>query len=408
MDLWGIVAVTLLLFLAFIGGLGVEHFKGPALVGEIAVGALLGPHCLGVVTEKYAEGLALLGDMGLLLLVFEGGLTMDIEMLKSVGAKAFLVAFSGTLLPVLMGWGLMSALGFHAIEAFASGTALSATAIGFALRLLQDLDLVKTPQGQLITAAAMIDDVLSLLVLAVLKAVHEEPSAWHFVRPVLASLVVFGLGLLLRTVAASKMEDVHAQKALLELPSWQPFCMMVFLALTMSFAANLFYSTTLLGTFMAGLICGAIPVAKVTWDSSSLPDHIIPWAVRLFFAASVGFSIPVYALFHGPAIKFGLVLTVAAFAGKFASGVFGMMPPDPWLSAIQVGCAMIGRGELGFMMASESLESGLLGDTAFSATVWALTLATIGGPILFQKAVKLSHDPKATTYGVYAVTEARL
>jgi Kef-type K+ transport system membrane component KefB len=72
---------------------------------------------------------------------------------------------AGTLFPVLLGWGLLTACGFSSIEAFASGTALSATAIGFALRLLQDLGMQNTPQGQLITAAALIDDVLSLIVL---------------------------------------------------------------------------------------------------------------------------------------------------------------------------------------------------------------------------------------------------
>jgi len=112
--------------------------------------------------------------------------------------------------------------------------------------------------------------------------------------------------------------------------------------------------------------------------------------VRMFFAASVGFSIPVYALFHTQALLFGLALTVVAFLGKFLSGAFAATSPHPWLSACQVGCAMIGRGELGFMMASESLESGLLGDIAFSATVWALVLATLGGPLLFKQAARLN------------------
>lgn len=389
MDLWGLIAVATLLFVIYAMGRLVEAMRGPGLVGEIIAGAILGPHCVGLITERYAESLSLLGYMGLLLLVFEGGLTIDIEMLKTVGAKSFMVAFSGTLIPVLLGWGLMVLLGFQTIEAFASGTALSATAIGFALRLLQENGISQTPQGQLITAAAMIDDVLSLVVLAVLKAAHTEPSIWHFVRPVIASLGIFAVGCLLRMVTVSSiLNDVRYQKSLSEVPLWQVLSCMATLALSLSFAADYLYSTTLLGTFMGGLICGAVPIAKVAWETSSLPDHIVPWAVRLFFAASVGFSIPVYALFNGPSLSYGLALTVAAFIGKFVSGIFGMIPPDPYLSAIQVGCAMIGRGELGFMMASDSLESGLMGDTAFSATVWALTLATIGGPILFQQAIK--------------------
>lgn len=388
MDLWGLVAVSLLFFAVFVGGKAVEYLGGPSLVGEIIAGAILGPHCVGLITHQYSDALSLLGDMGLLLLVFEGGLTLDVEMLKTVGIKAFLVAFSGTCIPVLSGWGLMVALGFGTIEAFAAGTALSATAIGFALRLLQENGLAHTPQGQLITAAAMIDDVLSLLVLAVLKAAHDEPTVWHFVRPVVSSFGIFAIGCILRILAANSfLADVRSQKMLSEVPPWHVLSCMVILALGFSFAADYFYSTTLLGTFMAGLICGCVPIAKLTWDTSSLPEHIVPWAVRLFFAASVGFSIPVAALFHASAIKYGLCLTLAAFLGKFVSGIFGMLPPTPFLSAIQVGFAMVGRGELGYMMASEASETGLMGDTAFSATVWALTLCTIGGPVLFKIAV---------------------
>lgn len=86
----------------------------------------------------------------------------------------------------------------------------------------------------------------------------------------------------------------------------------------------------------AGLVCGSVPRAQLAWDASCVPDHVLPWAVRLFFAASVGFSIPLSALFDAAALKYGLCLTSAAFLGKFLSGAFGMLPPDPWLSAVQV------------------------------------------------------------------------
>jgi len=389
MDLFGIAKIAFFLFYVYTAGHIVDSMSGPALVGELIAGATLGPHLTGFMPETYQETLSIIGDMGLLVLVFEGGLTMDLKQIREVGVKAFLVAFFGTLFPVILGWGLLTACGFSSIEAFASGTALSATAIGFALRLLQDLGMQNTPQGQLITAAALIDDVLSLIVLAVVRAAHEQPSAWHFVRPLAASILIFVFGSICCVTVKHLMENKENAKRVEELARWKMQALMGLVAISFSFLAEYIYSTPLLGVFMSGLIFGTMPSTKDMWEQSPLPQHILPWAVRLFFAASVGFSIPVHALFHGPALKFGALLTVAAFVGKLASGVFGATGSDAFLGMTQVGCAMIGRGELGFMMASEARESGLMGDVAFSATVWALVLATIGGPILFQKALRL-------------------
>ena len=117
------------------------------------------------------------------------------------------------------------------------------------------------------------------------------------------------------------------------------------------------------------------------------------WLSRLFFGATVAFEVPVSALLRADALGEGMAMTAAAVAGKFASGAWAAPLVDGggacaarhfWVAWLQVGCAMVGRGELGFVLATESLEAGLFEQRAYCATIWALVLATLLGPVAFR------------------------
>jgi len=294
----------------------------------------------------------------------------------------------------------MYLLGFGAVESFASGTALSATAIGFALRLLQDAKMVKTQKGQLITAAAMIDDVLSLVVLAMLNAVTSTVTIWSLLQPLVATLMIFTLGWSIRSLlekivsspssapyqAVMKFHGVSTVDQMPNTPTWVFISGFAALSLGLAWVSDLVQSTHLLGVFMAGLIFNTMPEAVKCWEECGITETILPWAVRLFFSASVGFSIPVREMFEVRAIKSGLMLTVAAFVGKYFSGWLAadFTTKSGFITCTQIGCAMIGRGELGFVIAGDAMMEGLLTDISYSSTVWALVLATLFGPILFR------------------------
>ena len=141
-----------------------------ALVAEIVVGMVLGPPVLDVV--PYVPALTIIGQLGLLLLVLEGGINIELQTLKKIGWKAFAIAISGTTLPVLACIAVLPALPpFSLLEALAAGTALSSTAIGMAAKLMQDMKLMQTRIGQIICCAAMIDDVASLILLAMISSI---------------------------------------------------------------------------------------------------------------------------------------------------------------------------------------------------------------------------------------------
>ncbi len=178
------------------------------LVGEILVGMLLGPDGAGFVPENSA--VVLVGDFALCLLVMEGGLSIDIGALKSVGPIAFAIAVSGTMLPIALGSAYMSACGYGVTAGVAAGTSLSSTSIGMATKVLQTLGELTSPLGNLVCVAAMVDDVLSLVILAVVSNLDDDDDdeggsgrdvAWMTSRPILASVgvCVIGTGLAVAT-----------------------------------------------------------------------------------------------------------------------------------------------------------------------------------------------------------------
>ena len=186
------------------------------LVGEILVGMLLGPDGAGFVPENSA--VFLVGDFALCLLVMEGGLSIDVGALKSVGPIAFAIAVSGTMLPIALGVAYMSACGYGVMAGVAAGTSLSSTSIGMATKVLQTLGELTSPLGNLVCVAAMVDDVLSLVILAVVSNVEGDDQgggrdvAWMTSRPILASVGVgvLGAGLAVATPRVAAMNRASA------------------------------------------------------------------------------------------------------------------------------------------------------------------------------------------------------
>ena len=174
MALTEVLQLTGFIATLWLGGGLANRLRCPALIGELLAGMALGPNGAALLSPAMAASLVVAGKCGLLLMVCEGGLSMELGVLRSQGLRATVLALTGTALPVLLGAAFMLALGFDAVASIASGTALSSTAIGFTLRLMADLRVLETAQGQLITAAAMLDDVFSLVLLATLQALVAQ------------------------------------------------------------------------------------------------------------------------------------------------------------------------------------------------------------------------------------------
>ena len=162
------LAVVLFVFTTWLFGAVARRLSAPALVGEVVAGMVLGPKGLDAVPHD--EAFALIGAVGLALLVLEGGLHVELATLRRVGKVAFAVALSGTVLPLATAWAALALLpAFRSREGLLCGTALSSTAIGMAAQLMGDLGVLDAELGQVVVTAAMFDDVLSLCLLAMVS-----------------------------------------------------------------------------------------------------------------------------------------------------------------------------------------------------------------------------------------------
>lgn len=190
-----------MLVLWCLGRLGDAVYIG--LVFEILTGVLLGPPLANRV--PYPDAITLLGQLGLVLLVIEGGLHVDGKKIRDIGPLAIAIAVTGTTLPVLLGWGMLLLLQFGYLEGIAAGIALSSTSIGMATKLLQSNEQLTTRLGSVITVAAMVDDVLSLILLAVFSQVSganvggstANTTAWTYLEPMVMSIAITMIGLVM-------------------------------------------------------------------------------------------------------------------------------------------------------------------------------------------------------------------
>ena len=377
------------------------------LVGEILVGTLLGPDGAGFVPENSA--VVLVGDFALCLLVMEGGLSIDIGALRSVGPIAFAIAVSGTMLPIALGSAYMSACGYGVMAGVAAGTSLSSTSIGMATKVLQTLGELSSPLGNLVCVAAMVDDVLSLVILAVVSNLDGDGAggrdvAWMTSRPILASVGIcaLGTGLAVATPRVAAMNQAVApggkapagsgfgagakkiakKMAGVLFPTADDAVVWAMLALSLGVvvAAGAAGSTHLLGAFVGGAAFSGSPNARRAFARHA---ELNAWLTSVFFL-SVGTRIPLRGMFDSSGVALGAGYSIVAVAGKLVTGAW--CHPD-WPKARAVGWAMVGRGELGFVMAQSAHAGGLMGDAPYAASVWALLIATAASPVFMRRAI---------------------
>jgi Kef-type K+ transport system membrane component KefB len=269
---------------------------------------------------------------------------------------------------------------------------------------MKDLDLLATPLGQLVAAAAMIDDVSSMVLLAILQGATSivetgEADALAMIKPVIASLGLFAASIIIRMIACKALSNAdengkEEEQSANQLYLHEKILGIVVAGIAFAIIADKIGSTHLLGCFLAGVVATAWKGFAEIWEP--MVEPILPWMTMAFFACSVGFAVPVSAL---AAKDWGLVIAIVilAIVSKIATGVFAGMPSDKGygLQVLQVGAAMVGRGELGFMQIGTAYKMGMVSLGIYGATVWGLLVASISGPFMFRFAVKFAKSVEA-------------
>lgn len=365
------------------------RLRSPAVIGELFAGVFLGPSLLGWITPD--EAIKLLAEIGIILLLFEVGLETDARSLLKAGKKAFTVAIAGFALPFALGYAVSHwVFGQSLLVSLFIGGTLTATSIGITIRVLVDLKRNKSAEGQVVLGAAVLDDVLGVVLLALL---YEFATGGGISLVNAGKVLVFvGAFFLLAPLAARLMSLVIRHfDAVTETPGLIPTSV-ISLVLFFAWLAYLVGAPQLLGGFAAGLALSRrffFPLGVALHHDAAFAERIetqmMP-VIHLFtpiFFVTVGLSLNLRDVDWGsPFIwSFSLLLLLAALIGKLGGP---MMLRERWPTRIAIGMAMVPRGEVGLIFAELGRESGVFTNEIYAAMVLVIALTTLLPPFFLK------------------------
>ncbi len=359
------------------GELAARAGQSPVL-GELLAGVLVGSSGFGWVEQT--EVLKLLSEIGVLLLLFEVGLESDLASFLRVGGSAILVAIIGIVTPFLMGYGVAIGLHRSPLQALFIGATLTATSVAITARVLRDMGRLNSTVGHIILGAAVLDDILGLVILAGLLGFAESGAvSWGTIGwPAGMSVALLGVALLAGVRSSSILTRIlHAMKTRGSL-----VIAATSFALLFAYLASRLSVAPLVGAFAAGLILAR------TEHQAHITEQIKP-VVDLFspiFFVMVGVAVRASTLNPlDPQSRSTLLLvgglTLAAIIGKMVSG-WGVLGRR--VNRWAVGMGMVPRGEVGLIFASIGLSSHILGAEDYTAVLMVVTVTTLLAPLLLK------------------------
>jgi Kef-type K+ transport system membrane component KefB len=369
------------LFLVLLAAkLGDEVFKRigqPAIVGEILGGVVIGPSVLGLV--EVTEVLRVFSELGVVFLLFWVGLETRLSEMKEVGATSLAVGSAGVAVPFLAGIAFGLALGEGTDTAIFLGAALAATSAGITSATFLDLGIARSRAARTVLGAAVVDDILALILLSVAVGISGEGGV--DVGKILLSLAV-AIGFV-GFVALGGTQLLSRFPQLLKAPRFaeSPLLPAVLVCLGLAaFAAGIGLAA-LIGAFLAGMI-----VAE-TKDQTSIEEEVRPLYAFFppFFFAFIGIELHLSALFNGHALILLAAITLIAAAAKYVPALLTSRPALGQHEARVVAVGMVPRGEVGIVVASIGAAEGVVDAELFGVVVGMSILTTLIAPFLLKR-----------------------
>jgi Kef-type K+ transport system membrane component KefB len=367
-----LVALVVIWLAAKLAAEGMERIGQTAVLGELLAGVVIGPGVLALVRES--EVIHALAELGVLILLFEVGLESDLARLLKAGPQAILVAVVGVVVPFAAGFGLMQGLGHPGLVAVFVGATLTATSVGITARVLADLGRLQDPAANVVLGAAVVDDILGLITLAVVTGaaatggVSLGDIALLSVKSVVFLAVAVWIALRRAPVLIALIGRLRARGAIV--------VSAVAFALALAAAAEWIGLAAIIGAFAAGLILSRTePHAKIEERIKPVADLLVP-----IFFVTVGMKVePAQLNPFADAGQLGLalVVTLLAIASKL---VAGLAVYQRGVRRWPIGVGMVPRGEVGLIFAGAGLAAGVVGPSLYSALVAVVMLTTFVAP----------------------------
>jgi Kef-type K+ transport system membrane component KefB len=416
-------AVLADLFLMFLAakaaGALFERLGQPAVIGELLAGVVLGPYALGwigvpsgdmihalhdeaVATETLALIYEVLAELGVVVLLFLVGLETRLSDILKVGGRAGVVAVGGVVLPFILGYVYVSYLERPTVEALFVATAMVATSVGITARVLADLGQLQASEARIILGAAVIDDILAMIVLAVVSAIGQTGTVSLLNIGLIAlQALAFTAFVALAGRQAIRRWSIHLDR----LPVRNaPFVVAVLMMLGLAALSASIGLAAIIGAFLAGMVLAEVR-EQYELEHKALPIYEL--FVPLFFVIT-GSRVDWRLIFDVNLIGLALLVTVLAIVGKLVGCGLGGYGMGVRSMAI-LGVGMAPRGEVGLIVANVGQSIGAIPDVMFSTVVIMSLLTTlVVPPVLTVLYGRRATPPPVEKEIDYAVADGRL
>lgn len=375
-------------------GLMTRKIRMPQVVGALLAGLILGPALLNVVHES--DFIDKMAELGVIVLMFSAGLETDLKELKKCGKASFIIAVLGVLLPLIGGLvvaGLFAGNLAHMtqkelLENIFIGVVLTATSVSITVETLREMGKLKSPSGTAILGAAVIDDVLGIIILTVISS-FADPSV-SIVSILVRILLFFVFAAICAFVfyyIFNKMSDKYGKKRRLPIYSLA-FC------LILAYIAEEFFGVAdITGAFLAGIIISNVTHSDYVSEKLDITSYML---LSPIFFASIGIKTSVENM-DMKIILFAVVLLIIAILTKVVGcGLGARMCGYESKEAVQIGVGMISRGEVALIVADKGASIGLMNHTYFAPLIIVVIITTIITPILLKVVYNNKNNKKVS------------
>ncbi|MCJ7457426.1 MAG: cation:proton antiporter [candidate division Zixibacteria bacterium] len=355
-----------------------ERFKQSAVIGEILAGVILGPQVFNLIGTS--EIFPVLAQIGAIILLFTVGLQTKVEDIMTVGRTSLVVAFLGVIFPFIFGYLYVLIIDHTTVEAMFIGAAMVATSVGITARVFADLGILDTKVARVILGAAVIDDVIGLLVLAIVTGLGKGTLSFVKIGLIvleavgfIAFLIIIGRKVVHRMiprVASFRTRDAVFSLAIL-------FC------LFLSAVASYIDLAAIVGAFLAGMVLSGLNLEyNLSIKTESLYNFLVP-----FFFVILGSWVDL-SIFAKPALLWAaLVITLFAVLGKLLGcglGALNLGKKD----ALMVGFGMVPRGEVGMIIASIGMSMKAITSDLYTVIIFMVMATTLVTPPILRGLTK--------------------
>ncbi len=391
-----LLALFVLFVAAKLGAELFERFRQPAVIGEILSGVLVGPAVLGWVAPSIAT--ETLAEIGVILLMFSVGLETEPRAIWAVGKTALGVAVLGVVLPFVLGTGaalLMipliapsthdTASSSVLVPAIFVGVAMVATSVGITARVLADMKLLSHGSSRIILAAAVIDDILALLVLSAAAGMASSTGIdWSKI----GVTALWSIGFVALTACFGPRLIAFFAPFIQRLKSRDSlFGFAIALCFGMALLAEKIGIAAIIGAFLAGMaLADRSHEDDLMHKSETLVHLFLP-----FFLAGIGMQLKLDVFRNPMIILFAFVLTLLAVVGKLGGAMLGARNLGK-RAALQIGVGMVPRGEVGIVVAQMGLSLGVLNQNLFGAVLFMAIATTLLAPPFLRRAFEGEHE----------------